>query len=104
MRITTDFICSEITDQSYEISIHADNERLNDELTVSQMESVLKKSEIIEYYESDTRGESCLVYGRTDEGTDVHIVCVRNRQGHLFIITVHTTGQKIILARITYEI
>ncbi len=92
MRITTDFIRSETGNQNYEISLHADNERLNDELTVSQMESVLKNGEIIEHYESDTRGESCLVYGRTDNGTDVHIVCGRNRQGHLFIINVYIPG------------
>jgi hypothetical protein len=89
VKITNDFIHTEIANQSYEISIHADNERLCDELTVSQMESVLKKGEIIEYYESDIRGESCLVYDRTDNGTDVHIVCGRNWQGHLFIITVY---------------
>jgi len=87
--ITTEFIRTEIENQSYEISLHADNERLSDELTVSEIEYALKNGEIIEYYESDTRGESCLVYGITDNGTAVHIVCGRNRQGHLFIITVY---------------
>ncbi|MCP4104062.1 MAG: DUF4258 domain-containing protein [Desulfobacteraceae bacterium] len=45
--------------------------------------------EIIEKYPSDTRGESCLVYGDTPENIPVHIVCGKNSQNHLFIITVY---------------
>jgi len=46
------------------MSIHADDERLNDELTIEQIEFVLKDCEIIETYPFDPRGESCLVWGK----------------------------------------
>jgi len=39
---------------------------------------------------SDIRGEeSCLVYGDTPDDVPVHIVCGKNSQNHLFIITVY---------------
>ncbi|MBW2742638.1 MAG: DUF4258 domain-containing protein [Deltaproteobacteria bacterium] len=64
MSITTEFIRKEVENQSYEMSIHADDERLNDELTIEQIEFVLKDCEIIETYPFDPRGESCLVKSR----------------------------------------
>jgi hypothetical protein len=88
MSITLEFIRLEIETQNYEISLHADNERLNDELSVSQLEQALINGKIIEYYPADTRGESCLVCGISDN-IDIHIVCGKNRQQHLIIITVY---------------
>ncbi|MEA1934147.1 MAG: DUF4258 domain-containing protein [Thermodesulfobacteriota bacterium] len=76
MSITTEFIQKKVENQSYEMFIHADDERLNDELTIEQIEFVLKDCEIIETYSFDPRGESCLV-------------CGKNSLGHLFIITVY---------------
>ena len=48
--ITPDLIRTEITQQSYEISIHADNERLADGLTVLQLEVALSNCEVLERY------------------------------------------------------
>jgi hypothetical protein len=89
MAITLKFICREIEKQSYEMSLHADDERLDDELTVLQLEYALLNGTILETYPDDPRGESCLVLGFTPEGTPVHIVCGRKSAGHLFIITVY---------------
>ncbi|MBF0204137.1 MAG: DUF4258 domain-containing protein [Desulfamplus sp.] len=89
MSITIEFIRNEIEKQSYELSLHADNERLNDELTISEIEFALNNGEIIENYGADTRGASCLVYGTTENAVPVHIVCGKNKQNHLFIITVY---------------
>ncbi len=89
MSITPDLIRTEITQQSYEISIHADNERLADGLTVLQLEVALSNCEVLERYPDDPRGESCLVLGLTHEGTPIHTVCGRNPAGHLILITVY---------------
>jgi len=48
MSVTLDFICNEIEKQTYEISLHADDERIADGLTVSQLEFVSLPSKIIE--------------------------------------------------------
>lgn len=63
MSIKPDFIRKEIESQNYEISLHADDERIAEELTVSQLESILSNCEIIEEYSDDPRGESCLALG-----------------------------------------
>ena len=89
MSITSDFIRTEIEQQSYEIPIHADNERLVDGLTTSQLEVALSEGKVIEEYPDDLRGESCLVLGFTSDGTPVHIVCGRNLTGHFILITVY---------------
>jgi hypothetical protein len=89
MNITRAFIRTEIEQQRYEISLHADDERIADGLTISQLEFVLSRGKILEEYPDDPRGESCLILGFTAEGTPVHIVCGKNPSGHLTLITVY---------------
>jgi hypothetical protein len=48
MTITPDLIHVEIEKQTYEISLHADDERIAEGLTVSQLEFALSRYEIIE--------------------------------------------------------
>ena len=67
--------------------LHADDERLHDNLTLDDLEHVLLNGELIEQYPEDPRGESCLVWGRTASGVDVHAVCGKNSNGRLRIIT-----------------
>lgn len=87
--VTPDFIRAEIEKQSYEISLHADDERIADGLTISQLEFVLSNCEIIEQYPNDPRGESCLILGFTSDRIPIHVVCGKNRSGHLILITVY---------------
>ena len=61
MSITHDFIRNEIKKLTYEISLHADDERIADGLTVSQVENVLSQCEILEQYPNNPRGQSCLI-------------------------------------------
>ena len=89
MNITTNFICTEIEKQSYEISLHADDERIAESLTVVQLEFTLSNCKILEQYPNDPRGVSCLTVGFSPDGTPVHIVCGRNPLGHLVLITVY---------------
>ena len=87
--MTPGFIRAEIEKQNYEISLHADDERIADGLTVFQLEFALSNCEIIEQYPDDPRGESCLALGFTPEGIPVHVVCGKNPSGHLILITVY---------------
>lgn len=87
--MTPDFIRAEIMAQHYEISLHADDERLADNLTISQLEHVLLNCELLEHYPDDPRGESCLVVGYTPDVAPVHVVCGKNRSGHVVLITVY---------------
>ncbi|MBI4556644.1 MAG: DUF4258 domain-containing protein [Candidatus Hydrogenedentes bacterium] len=87
--ISIDFIREEIFAQTYEISIHADDERIAESLTVEQVESALLSGSIIEQDTEDPRGASCLVLGFASGGLPVHVVCGQNRSRHLIIITVY---------------
>jgi len=48
----------------YEISLHAQQERLEDDLDISEVEAAIAHGEILEDYPHDPRGASCLVAGQ----------------------------------------
>ena len=50
----------------YEFSIHAQQERLEEDLDVTEIEAALVQGEMLEAYPNDPRGESCLVLGFAD--------------------------------------
>lgn len=47
----------------YEFSVHAQQERLDEDLDVTEVERALTDGEMVEDYPDDPRGESCLVLG-----------------------------------------
>jgi hypothetical protein len=89
IELTLDFIHDEVYAQHFEISLHADDERMADGLTLAEVEEVLLRCRIIEHYPADPRGESCLVAGLTEAGIPVHVVCGRNPAGRLVLVTVY---------------
>jgi hypothetical protein len=48
---------------AYEFSMHAQQERLAEDLDVTEIEEALTLGEILEAYPHDLRGESCLIVG-----------------------------------------
>ena len=88
MPLSVEFIRESVSSEAYELSLHADDERLADGLTVREVEEVLASAELLEDYPDDPRGRSCLVLGRTGRKS-VHVVCGLTRQGRLLVITVY---------------
>jgi len=68
--------------------LHADDERLQDGLTITELEEALASAEVLEDYPDDPRGPSCLGLGFAS-GQPLHIVCGLTRQGTLILITVY---------------
>jgi hypothetical protein len=63
-----------ITQQHYEVSFHAQQERLEENLDIEQIEeAVVHSGEILEQYPDDPRGESCLVLGFSGD-VAIHVV------------------------------
>lgn len=58
---------------NYELSIHAEQERLEEDLDVAQIEEALLGGHVLERYPNDPRGESCLVAGHAG-AKPVHVV------------------------------
>ncbi len=82
-----------ILEENYEFSVHAQQERLEDDLDITEIETAIMVGEIIEDYPDDPRGESCLLLGYVG-ATPVHIVvgwtCGQsNQEKMLRIITVY---------------
>ncbi|HAO22222.1 MAG TPA: hypothetical protein DCQ37_18205 [Desulfobacteraceae bacterium] len=69
-------------------SKHAEQERQNDNLMISEVREALINGIILEQYEDTGRGESCLIAGFTNIGKPIHIVC-GERNDKLIIITVY---------------
>lgn len=80
MAIDEEFIRNAARDGSYELSLHADEERLNDHLTVVELEEVLASCEIIERCPDDPRGESCLMLGFCGGSRFMLSVARRNKE------------------------
>lgn len=57
----------------YEVSYHAQQERLEDDLDLDQIETaIIDRGEILEQYPDDRRGESCLLLGYVGDAP-VHV-------------------------------
>lgn len=80
-------IKEKVKNREYDLSIHAHNERQEEQITIDEIEKVLLKGGIIEKYPNDPRGESCLVAGIVSE-EPLHIVCCM-RGERLLIVTVY---------------
>ncbi len=67
-------IISQIRNEEYVFTLHADYERKADNLTIAQIEQALVSGAILEEYPDTGRGESCLVVGFANE-QPIHVVC-----------------------------
>jgi len=88
MKIKT--IKAKIRRREFMFSMHAEEARMDDNLTARQVIAAILNDDILEHYPDTGRGESCLVLGFVDE-TPVHVVCGW-RADQLVIITVYIPG------------
>ncbi len=86
--INIGWIKSQISNDDYILSQHANDERIDDKLSLTEVEEAISNGSILELYEGDSRGSSCLIVGFTDKGKPIHIVCGKNGK-RLIIITVY---------------
>jgi hypothetical protein len=63
-----------VRQQQIKISMHAAEEAVSDNITRFEIEEVLLAARLLEDYPDWWLGPSCLVYGRTKSGRDLHIV------------------------------
>ncbi len=82
------WIKNKIADSDYYYTKHGDQERQNDNLSLSEIEEAVQSGKIIEQYQDTGRGESCLVAGFTNDGKPIHIVCGK-RDESMVVITVY---------------
>lgn len=77
-----------VADSNYYFSKHGDQERMDDDLTITDIEEALLCGRILEDYPDDKRGKSCLVVGFSNSGIPIHTVC-GERNDRMVVITVY---------------
>ena len=86
--IEIEWIQRNVRENEYYFSAHADQERQNENLTITELEEALLYGRVLEQYEDTGRGESCLVVGFTTGGKPIHVLCGR-RGEYLVIVTAY---------------
>lgn len=79
--------------REYLFSEHADEEKTKDQLTVDEIEHAILSGEVIDERLDDSRGESRLIAGKTQNGKLVHIV-IGLRFGMPVIVTVYIPSKE----------
>ena len=70
------------------VTQHAQKEMDAEEITLDEVLAAIANGQILEDYSEHLRGACCLLYGHTNEGRSLHIVCT-TAQPLLVIITVY---------------
>jgi mitochondrial fission protein ELM1 len=63
-----------VQERQVKISLHAAEEALAENITRTEIETVLLNAQILEDYPDWWLGPSCLIYGRTETERDLHLV------------------------------
>ncbi len=83
-----EIIKQKVKEDDYFFSKHGDDEKKNDNLSILEIEETIANGAILENYDNDLRGSSCLIVGFTNNGKPIHVVC-GTRDNILVIITVY---------------
>lgn len=73
---------------NYQLKLHAVERASIRGIGPLEIKEALLSGEMVEEYPANKRGSSCLVYGRTQVGKDLHVVCGKAHEV-LWIITVY---------------
>lgn len=81
-------IQNKVRNEEYEISLHAEKERYDEDISLRDIETTILSGAILENYPEDSRGKSCLIVGRS-RGRAIHVVCGLTTMNWVRIITVY---------------
>jgi hypothetical protein len=70
-----DWIKQQVNAGNYQLSLHAVERASTRGIDPLEVKEALLDGEIIEDYPEDKRGHSCLVYGKSHLGEDIHVSC-----------------------------
>jgi hypothetical protein len=77
--------------EPFVITGHADEECVEDDISLADIKRALGAGEILEQYadRKDLRGDSCLMLGHGVDRTPIHMVLARNNSDRLVVVTVY---------------
>ena len=83
-----EWIKEQVKKGNYQLKLHAVERASIRGIDPLETKEALLNGEIVEDYPKDKRGHSCLVYGKTQVGRDIHVLCGM-AYDILWIITVY---------------
>lgn len=78
-----------IIDRDYYISLHTEEEMLDDDLERDDLENAILKGRIEKKMTQDVRGTRYRIEGPTKDGRTIHVICRFHEKSNLLIITVY---------------
>ena len=93
MKRTIDKLRSQVRDQKYVISIHANQEMSDDQLSAVDVENAILTGKIGKRLTKDQRGTRYEVVGHACDDRSIAIVCRLLQSGWLTIITVYALDE-----------
>lgn len=69
------YIARAISEGNYQYTLHGAQQRISRKIRRKEVEQTLINGEIIEDYPEHHYGPACLIFGETNEGKILHIVC-----------------------------
>jgi hypothetical protein len=78
-----------VTDRDYYLSAHAEEEMWADDLERADVENAILKGRIEKKLTKDPRGARYRIVGPSRDGTLIHVVCRRDSENKLRIVTVY---------------
>ena len=88
-------IKQKITDRSYYISSHAEDEMLGGHLDRSDVETAILKGKIEKKLTRDKRGTRYRIEGPAMDGRTIHIICRFKEDSNLIIVTVYALTEEL---------
>lgn len=90
--MTIEEIHNKVGQRKYSFSDHAVKRMIQRNVTRLEVESTILTGEIIEKYPDDKYSPSCLIYGKTENGRDLHVQV--SLPPFVVIITVYEPDQE----------
>jgi Domain of unknown function (DUF4258) len=90
--VTIEEIHNRIKQRKYSFSDHSVKRMIKRNVTRQEVESTILTGEIIEEYPDDKYSPSCLIYGKTENGRDLHVQV--SLPPFVVIITVYEPDQE----------
>jgi len=84
-----DEIRKHITLGNWQVSVHAEKERYEEDISLDDIETAIRNGKILENCHDDVRGKSCLILGYDSRKRPIHIICGYTSVQVLRIITVY---------------
>ncbi len=84
-----DHIKEQVKAWKFRLSDHAEEDRSNDAIEIRESRYALLRSEPLEDYPEGPRGPSCLLLGFDPQDKPIHVVCGRDKNNIVVIITVY---------------